>query len=88
MFRMTRHHELTAMLASGVSLFRVAAPIILISIGFGLLTVVNQEFLISQPDIVQKLLRGHDEINVPVSKSQPIYFVEGLRQLPADRQRI
>jgi len=47
----------------------------LVSIGFGLLTVVNQEFIISQPEIVQKLLRRHDEVNMPVSKTEPIYFV-------------
>ncbi len=76
MVRMTRHHELTAMLASGVSLYRVAAPIVLVSIGFGLLTVVNQEFIISQPAIVQKLLRKHDDLNAPVTRNEPIYFVQ------------
>src|SRR4051812_14572159 len=57
MVRMTRHHELTAMLASGVSLYRVAAPIILVSIGISALHVVNQEFVISQPFVIEKLLR-------------------------------
>src|ERR1041384_989929 len=48
MVRMTRHRELTAMLASGVSLYRVAAPIVLVSIGFSMLNVINQEFILSQ----------------------------------------
>jgi lipopolysaccharide export system permease protein len=76
MVRMTRHHELTAMLASGVSLYRVAAPIVLVSIGFGLLSVVNQELIISQPEVVQKLLRRQDEVGKTVIKAQRIDFVE------------
>ncbi len=76
MVRMTRHHELTAMLASGVSLFRVAAPIVLVSVGFGLLTVCNQEFLISNPTVVQKLLRSHNDLNAPVARTTPINFVQ------------
>jgi lipopolysaccharide export system permease protein len=76
MVRMTRHNELTAMLASGFSLYRVAAPIILVSVGFGLLTVVNQEFIISQPGVVQKLLRKHDDLNAPISRNEPINFVQ------------
>ncbi|HUO07294.1 MAG TPA: LptF/LptG family permease [Phycisphaerae bacterium] len=79
MVRMTRHHELTAMLASGVSLFRVALPVVLVSVVFGLLTVVNQEWIISQPDVVQKLLRRHDEVGVPVTKTESIYFVQDPR---------
>ncbi|HVX86054.1 MAG TPA: LptF/LptG family permease [Phycisphaerae bacterium] len=75
MVRMTRHHELTAMLASGVSLYRVAAPIILVSVGFGVLSAANQEFLISQPYVVQKLLRKHDEVNQVNSHEEPVYFV-------------
>jgi lipopolysaccharide export system permease protein len=75
MVRMTRHHELTAMLASGVSLYRVAAPIILVSVGFGLLSVVNQEFVISQPVVVEKLLRKHNEVNSATTRNDPVYFV-------------
>jgi lipopolysaccharide export system permease protein len=61
MVRMSRHNELTAMLASGVSLFRVAAPIVLLSIAFSLLSVVDQEFIM--PRVQEKLMRRHDEIN-------------------------
>ncbi|MGN6368675.1 MAG: LptF/LptG family permease [Phycisphaerae bacterium] len=79
MVRMTRHRELTAMLASGVSLLRVAMPVIFVSVAFGALSWVNQEYIISQPFVVQKLLRRHDEVNVPVNKTQPIYFVQDPR---------
>lgn len=79
MVRMTRHRELTAMLASGVSLLRVAVPVVLVSLAFGALSWVNQEYIISQPFMVEKLLRRHDEVNVPVSRAQPIYFVQDPR---------
>ena len=79
MVRMTRHRELTAMLASGVSLLRVAVPVVFVSLAFGALSWVNQEYIISQPFIVEKLLRRHDEVNVPVNKIQPIYFVQDPR---------
>ena len=45
MFRMTRNRELTALLASGVSLYRVAVPIIICAIGFNMLVVLDQEVL-------------------------------------------
>src|SRR5208283_379441 len=78
MVRMTRHHELTAMMASGVSLYRVAAPIILASMAFSLLQVVDQEFIISQPQVIEKLLRRHDEVNVAASKNAQLWFVKDV----------
>ena len=67
MVRMTRHRELTAMLASGMSLYRVAAPIILLAIGFSLLAVIDQEVFI--PKFQAKLLRKHEEVNLPLAKT-------------------
>ncbi len=75
MVRMTRHHELTAMLASGVSLYRVAAPIILASMVLSALTVLNQEFVISRPEIIEKLLRRHDEVKQSSAKAEPLSFL-------------
>jgi lipopolysaccharide export LptBFGC system permease protein LptF len=72
MVRMTRHNELTAMMASGVSLYRVAAPIILISACFTVFQIVNQEFIISQPQVIEKLLRRHDEVHVQ-GQSNPVF---------------
>lgn len=58
--RMRRQNELTAILASGVSLYRVARPII----GFGLLTttllVVDTELVI--PSVAHLLARDHDDV--------------------------
>jgi lipopolysaccharide export system permease protein len=67
MVRMTRHRELTAMLASGVSLYRVAAPIVLLAIGLSLLAVMDQEILI--PRFQDQLLRKHEEVNLSVAPS-------------------
>ena len=57
--RMRRANELTAMLASGVSLYRVAAPVL----GFGLATtalwVLDTEVAI--PGVAAKLARSHDD---------------------------
>jgi lipopolysaccharide export system permease protein len=78
MVRMTRHNELTAMLASGVSLYRVAAPIVLCSIVFSGLGILNQELLIPQPYVVAKLLRKHGEVSRPVTHSGPVYFVRDI----------
>jgi lipopolysaccharide export system permease protein len=75
MVRMTRHRELIAMLASGVSLYRVAAPVILVSMGFSALTIANQEFVISQPFVIEKLLRKHEEVNQTVTRTDAVYFV-------------
>ncbi len=57
--RLRGSNELTAMLASGVSLYRVAAPVV----AFGLLTttlwVANTEILI--PSVADKLARRHED---------------------------
>ncbi len=75
MVRMTRHHELTAMLSSGVSLYRVAAPIVLVSVLFSVLHIVNQELILPHPYVVEKLLRKHNEVNVSSNKSDPVNFL-------------
>ncbi len=73
MVRMTRNRELTALLASGVSLYRVAAPIILCAVGFNLLVVVDQEVLM--PANISKLLRKHGQVSASLVRNEPIYFV-------------
>lgn len=56
--KMTKHNELTAIMASGVSLKRVIAPILLLSLFFTGLHIVDEEFLI--PPMADKLVRSHD----------------------------
>jgi lipopolysaccharide export system permease protein len=57
--RLTRQNELTAVLASGVSLKRIIAPIVLLSVLMNMLMVFDQEFIL--PHFADKLIRRHDE---------------------------
>jgi lipopolysaccharide export system permease protein len=56
--KMTKHNELTAIMASGVSLKRVIAPILLLSVFFTGVHIIDAEFLI--PPMADKLVRSHD----------------------------
>ena len=70
--RMRRANELTAVLASGVSLFRVAAPVM----GFGLVTtilwVVDTELLV--PRVAAQLARSHDDARG--ERTYGVWFLE------------
>ncbi len=57
--RMRRLNELTAILASGVSLYRLAAPVIAFGITTTTLQLVDTEWLI--PAVAHKLARDHDD---------------------------
>jgi hypothetical protein len=61
LIRLSRFNELTAMLAAGVPILRVAAPIVLAGIVLNGLLVLDQEFVI--PGMIPKLIRDHDEIH-------------------------
>ena len=69
--KMVRHNELVAMMASGVSLKRVIAPIILLSIMLTGVVVIDQEFII--PPLGDKLVRSHDDI--PGQESYDVQFI-------------
>jgi lipopolysaccharide export system permease protein len=58
--RLQRQNEITAMLASGTSLYRIAAPIILASVLVNSLLVLDQEYLI--PAVAPKLARPRDDV--------------------------
>jgi len=57
--RMRRNNELTAVLASGVSLYRVARPILMFGIVTSGLMVVNTEWIV--PSVAHLLARDHDD---------------------------
>ena len=57
--RFHRANEFTPVLASGVSLYRVATPIMLAAIGLNFLWLANQELII--PKVADKLARTHDD---------------------------
>ena len=67
--RMNHTNELTAMLASGVSLYRVVWPIILSAMLMGGLIIIDQEFCI--PQVKYKLLREEDEVG-GAKKGRPV----------------
>lgn len=69
--KMVRNNELTAIMASGVSLKRVIAPIIVLAITLTGLLVIDQELLI--PSISQKLVRGQDAM--PGVETYDVWFI-------------
>ena len=63
--KMTKHNELTAIMASGVSLKRVIAPILFLSLLFTGIHIFDEEFII--PPMADKLVRSHDDITENLS---------------------
>jgi len=61
---MNHTNELVAMLASGVSLHRVVWPIVICAILMGGLLVVNQELIISRPDIQKRVGQHINDVEV------------------------
>lgn len=74
LFRMTRSNELTAMLAAGVPLLRIAAPIMLVGVLLNGILVVDQEILI--PAMVNKLARETQDVSRETTASFPIRFMQ------------
>src|SRR5450432_2951410 len=60
LIRLSRFNELSAILAAGVPLLRVAMPIIIAAVLMQVLLAVDQELLI--PNMIPKLTRGHSEL--------------------------
>jgi lipopolysaccharide export system permease protein len=70
--RLQRTRELVAMIAGGISLYRVALPIIMAGIGFNMLWVLDQEVII--PHIADKLVRSHNEASA--RRTFELWFLE------------
>ena len=73
--RMNHTNELTAMLASGVSLYRVIWPVILCAMLMGGLIIVDQELLI--PGVADRLVRDRDDVRGLETFSVPL-ITDGL----------
>jgi len=58
--KMTKNNELVAIMASGVSLKRIIAPILFLSLAFTGVHVIDQEFFI--PPMADKLVRSRDAV--------------------------
>jgi lipopolysaccharide export system permease protein len=69
--KMVRNNELIAIMASGISLKRIIAPIIVLAIGLTGLLVIDQELII--PSISQKLVRAQDA--VPGEETYDVWFI-------------
>jgi lipopolysaccharide export system permease protein len=88
--RMQRSNELTALLASGTSLHRVAAPLIVVALMMNGLWLIDQEVII--PHVADKLARPRDD--VAGQRTYKVWFVpdgkggllNALSYSPAERQ--
>ncbi len=70
---LTRTRELTAMLSSGISMYRIAMPMLLAGFGLNMLASLDQEFIL--PSLAHKVSRNVSEIKSTRSKAQPVYFM-------------
>jgi len=68
--QMQRHRELVAMLASGMSLYRVAWPIIVAAFGLNLLHLVNSNLIV--PEMAPLLIRDHGDLTQPGKRSYEV----------------
>lgn len=69
--KMVRCNELTAMMASGVSLKRVITPIVVLAVVFSGFLIIDQEIII--PALGPKLVRSSDDI--PGKESYKVWFI-------------
>jgi lipopolysaccharide export LptBFGC system permease protein LptF len=74
LMRLSRFNELTAMLAAGVPLLRVAAPVILVAVVLNGLLLVDQELVI--PQMIPKLVREHGEVH---GGTHNYFFIEAMQ---------
>jgi lipopolysaccharide export system permease protein len=81
LIRLSRFNELSAIMAAGVPLLRVSAPIIFASLGLNVLLFADQEALI--PTMIPKLIRSHDEIQQGVSNFSKGFPIQAMQD--ADR---
>ena len=72
--QMSRYRELVSIVASGVSLRRIAMPFVVVSIGLGVLQVLNQELIL--PRIAPLLLRTHKHANKGAVDAFPVRFTD------------
>ncbi|MHC4435127.1 MAG: LptF/LptG family permease, partial [Planctomycetota bacterium] len=69
--RMVRSNELVAVMASGISLKRIIAPIVFLALLLTGVLVIDQELLI--PPLADKLVRSHDDL--PGQESYDVKFI-------------
>ena len=81
--RMVRSNELVAVMASGVSLKRIIAPIVFLALLLTGVLVIDQELLI--PPLADKLVRSHDDL--PGQESYDVKFISDGKNSLINSQR-
>lgn len=69
---MTRNSEIVAMVASGVSMYRIAMPVLVAGCVLNGATIVIQEFAI--PGMANRLARGKGDMKYEGMRREPFYF--------------
>lgn len=72
--QLQRSRELTAIMASGVSLYRVAAPVLVVGFALNLLVLPIQELAI--PPLAEKLVRSKSQVGQPTLSDNPVYYAK------------
>lgn len=70
--QLQRSREVTAILASGVSLYRVAAPVLIAGFAINLLVLPVQELAI--PPLAEKLVRSKSQVGRPTLNDKPVNY--------------
>lgn len=70
--QLQRHREITAILASGISLYRVAAPVLIAGFAINLIVLPVQEFAI--PPLAEKLVRSKSQVGQPTMTDKPVHY--------------
>lgn len=88
--RMQRNNEMTALLASGTSMYRIAAPVIAAGLVMNVLWIVDQEVIL--PRVAFKLARPRNDVEgqrvygIWCLKDGPGHLLSAVRFHPANRQ--
>lgn len=72
--QLQRNRELTAILASGVSLYRVAAPVLVVGFALNLLVLPIQELAV--PPLAGKLVRSKSQVGQATLNTQPVHYAK------------
>lgn len=72
--QLQRHRELTAIMACGVSLYRVAAPILIVGFLLNLVAFPVQEILI--PPVAEKIVRPKSQVGEKTIRENPVHYAK------------
>jgi lipopolysaccharide export system permease protein len=74
LIRLMRFNELIPQLAAGVTLMRVALPIVIAALVLSVLLIADQELII--PQIIPKLTRSHDKLHLAGGKTFAVHAMQ------------